>query len=111
MIIKKPGEVYLMGCKASGCIKIGFTSMGVELRLKQLKAGNPNLYLISSYKTVLGNAPELRLHKIYRDYHVSGEWFRLEAKDVLKIHLIMTGQLDYDVTGKYILNDEVYYYN
>ena len=77
--MKKKGYVYFIKCRDK--IKIGY-STNVEKRIKQLSVGNgEKLELI--YKIQSDRYLETILHKKYRNYHISGEWF--EAEPIIRM--------------------------
>jgi hypothetical protein len=70
------GTVYVLGL--GPYVKIGFTAVGIEKRVKYLKIGMPET------PRVLGApngtpADEMALHKHFAGYRLSGEWFRNEG--------------------------------
>lgn len=77
---KTDGEIYyiadgrLPDSKKTHYIKIGFTTMGAEIRLKMLQTGNPQtLFLLH---TEIGDMVlEKEIHKLCSEYRVRGEWF------------------------------------
>ena len=67
--------VYAIREKETGRIKIGI-SRDPESRLKQLQTGNSQqLELIAYRKAENRYKDEARLHRMFSDYHVRGEWF------------------------------------
>lgn len=77
--------VYLISCgdDQDKKYKIGYTKRPVIQRIKQLKTGNSEeLNLISEYKSKWGTKIEAVLHRNYKHLKISGEWFRLEEKQV-----------------------------
>ena len=77
-------KVYLIKDTKTGYIKIGFTSVDVNQRLKSLQTGNPSkLKLLKVYD---GNMQdEQNLHKLFTNKKVGGEWFNLNFFDSMKI--------------------------
>lgn len=70
----KKGYVYFIKCLDK--IKIGYTT-DVERRMKQLKIGNgEKLELI--YKMQCERYTENVLHKKYKNFHITGEWYQAE---------------------------------
>ena len=75
--------VYLISSEINNDIlyKIGITKRDVNERLKQLKTGNPaELTVVTTFESKWATKIEANLHKRYT--HVSGEWFRLDLKEV-----------------------------
>lgn len=76
---KRPefGFVYFIGNSEKNICKIGF-SYSPSKRLKELQTGNP--FPLFIFKTVKGDMlMECIFHKIYRQYHTQGEWFKIEG--------------------------------
>lgn len=74
----RPGRVYFMQNGRRRVVKIGYSGDHIE-RLGSLQAASPDrLRLIA---TIPGSpAVEAELHKRFRAYRVTGEWFRLEGE-------------------------------
>ena len=73
-------NVYLISCGEGDekRYKIGYTKNDVKKRLKQLKTGNSEELLIEKvYQSKWGTKIESVLHRNYKIYQISGEWFRL----------------------------------
>jgi len=66
--------VYLMQCKETGSLKIGY-STNPRKRQKQLQTGNNSEIVILALLKG-GQGLELKLHKLFSEYRVGGEWFR-----------------------------------
>jgi hypothetical protein len=64
---------YIIEDKAHATIKIGKTKNDPEIRLSQLKTGNPTLNLIHVFPSCLFSESEL--HKKFNDYQKDLEWF------------------------------------
>jgi hypothetical protein len=75
---KSVGFVYLMKHK-NGLIKIGY-SKNPAVRERTLQAEDPNLKLIAKRKG--GVSEERRLHSIFSDKRIRGEWFQLTAHEL-----------------------------
>ena len=78
---KHGNQLYVIEC--AEFVKIGI-SVSVRSRLKDLQASNPmELTLTRIYtKTEHGGSirkAEQRLHRLFKKYHVRGEWFTREA--------------------------------
>lgn len=72
------GFVYFIINEEYKICKIGY-SVSPANRLKHLQTSSP--YLLKIQKTVVGDIQMERLfHKIYKDYRLEGEWFRLEGE-------------------------------
>ena len=64
--------------------KIGITKRDIENRLKEFRTGNcSNLYLVDLYKSEWASKIESQLHKIFMAKRISGEWFNLDANDLV----------------------------
>lgn len=72
------GFVYFVINEKQAICKIGY-SVSPAKRLKELQTGCP--YPLHIQKTVVGDIEMERLfHKIYKEYRLEGEWFKLEGK-------------------------------
>ena len=71
---------YIM--KSQGLYKIG-KAIDVNARLKGFQCGNPYIELI---KIIQGNH-ERKLHQLYKEKRVRGEWFSLTEEDVNNIQV------------------------
>lgn len=82
-------NVYLI-CSEIGdekLYKIGFTRRKIEDRIKEFETGNgTNLFIIDSYKSKWGTKIEARLHSIFKNKKIRGEWFNLDENDILKFN-------------------------
>lgn len=66
-------------------VKIGISS-DARYRLRGLQSSNPRkLTLLYTGKTTEAFAQEQHLHKIYKDDHIRGEWFKLT--ETIKEHI------------------------
>jgi len=61
--------------------KIGFTK-NIDLRIKQLRTANPDLSIITFFKTKHKRKLESTLHKLFSHKHYKQEFFLLEFEDV-----------------------------
>lgn len=69
------GFVYFAINEEHAMCKIGY-SVSPSKRLKELQTSCP--YILKIQKTVVGDIQMERLfHKIYKDYKITGEWFKL----------------------------------
>jgi len=78
-------NVYLISCGTENNrrYKIGYTRGEVSKRVKQLRTGNSEDLIIESiYKSKWGTKIESVLHRNYKNYRLSGEWFVLNQKQV-----------------------------
>jgi hypothetical protein len=91
--------VYVLQCKQTHNIKIGYTASQVRLRLKELKtASSTPLELVKCYPG-LTEGHEHQLHGILGRYRVTGEWFNSDALlliDDAAESLFATGEKDLD---------------
>lgn len=70
------GKIYVV--QSGSCVKIGFTAGGLTRRLSELQTGSPVPLVVLA--TVEGKKFQERdLHRRFRPYRVSGEWFRFEG--------------------------------
>lgn len=77
----KPGIIYVF--HAGGYYKIGSSSGDIKERLKQLAVGCPvEMTIVHSFPCNHMPSAEAELHRMFRDNHVRGEWFRLTRRDV-----------------------------
>lgn len=78
--------VYLISAEISGSKlhKIGYTRRSIDKRIKEFKTGNASeFFVIESFKSKWGTKIESRLHSIFSEKKVSGEWFLLTEDDIL----------------------------
>lgn len=85
---KAPGtsHVYLIK-HVNGLVKIG-RSRKPKAREQTLQAEDPRLEMIGCFQA--HNHIEKRLHSIFHDLRVRGEWFRLEDRHVEWIKLVLS---------------------
>lgn len=86
-------NVYLISANIDDIklYKIGFTKRNVEDRVREFKTGNClDLQIEYVINSKWGTKIEKRLHKMFVDKKISGEWFNLSDEDV--INLINTSQ-------------------
>lgn len=68
-------RIYFIGSHRAGFVKIGY-SINPKARLATLQVGHPGKLAILA--TVVGDQLlEAEYHRRFADYHVYGEWFRL----------------------------------
>jgi hypothetical protein len=78
------GKVYLL--KAGEVYKIGVTTNGVEVRVKQLQTGCPHKITVITEGTLVRFTEEERnLHARYSDYNTSGEWYAISEREAYKL--------------------------
>jgi hypothetical protein len=79
---KNNGYVYLIR-SSDGSFKIGHSRVSAQNRLNSLQCANPHqLQLAISFPTVNSADAEHFLHSRFRHKRISGEWFRLDKKDL-----------------------------
>lgn len=80
-------NVYLICCTyANGdkLHKIGITRRTIEKRMKEFKTGNASeLYLVNSFKSKWAFQIESALHRRFKKFNISGEWFVLSDDDII----------------------------
>lgn len=85
--------------------KIGLTDKKSNIRMASLQTGNAReLTLVGEYETKNKYAEEKRLHNIFRNQHVRGEWFNLTHSDIKMI--LLSGDAEYKEKESYVLNQE-----
>lgn len=73
------GHVYLINMVDTNFYKIGHTTRDVEVRLNELRTGNPQpLELVKFYETDNYQKLETWLHRRYRPNKKEGEWFEFD---------------------------------
>jgi hypothetical protein len=100
--------VYLISAEISGSKlhKIGYTRRTIDKRIKEFKTGNASeLFVIESFKSKWSTKIESRLHKLFKNKLVSGEWFNLNEDDVYSF--IETCQTIHD--NYELLSESTYY--
>ena len=78
-------NVYLISSSLEGdiCYKIGYTKRNPNKRIREMKTGNASeLEVIESFQSKWGTQIEAKLHRIFQDKKISGEWIRLTAYDI-----------------------------
>ena len=79
--------VYLMVDTANGYHKIGISN-NPEYREGTLQSEKPSIELLCAKQfpsRSIAKAIESALHKTYEDKHLRGEWFQLDAKDIIDL--------------------------
>ena len=79
--MSKTGYVYLMKNNRNGYVKIGFTTKEPEFREKTLASEDPDISLIHK-QYGLTMKEEKKLHELYADKRLRGEWFDLSDNEV-----------------------------
>lgn len=78
---EREGTLYLIEAEDAGAIKVGFTSLPVEKRLRDLQTGCPhNLILLATTPGL--KSTERAIHAELEPYRVRGEWFDANALPV-----------------------------
>ncbi len=83
----EPCYVYLMVDTTNGYHKIGISNHP-EYREGTLQSEKPTIELLCAKQfpsRVIAKAIESALHKTYEDKHLRGEWFQLDAKDIIDL--------------------------
>ena len=83
----EPCYVYLMVDTANGYHKIGISNHP-EYREGTLQSEKPTIELLCAKQfpsRVIAKAIESALHKTYENKHLRGEWFQLDAKDIIDL--------------------------
>lgn len=82
-----PCFVYLMVDTTNGFHKIGISNHP-EYREGTLQSEKPTIELLCAKQfpsRAIAKAIESALHKTYEEKHIRGEWFQLEAKDIIDL--------------------------
>ena len=88
--MKKTGYVYLMKNNRNGYTKIGFTTNEPSFREKTLASEDPDITLIhSTYGLTMNH--EKKLHDLFSEKRLRGEWFDLGDSDINQIKLHLDG--------------------
>ena len=83
----EPCYVYLMVDTTNGYHKIGISNHP-EYREGTLQSEKPTIELLCAKQfpsRTIAKAIESALHKTYEDKHLRGEWFQLDAKDIIDL--------------------------
>ena len=83
----EPCYVYLMIDTANGFHKIGISS-NPEYREHTLQSEKPSIELLAAKSfpsRLIAEAIESALHKAFGDKRLRGEWFQLDAKDIIDL--------------------------
>lgn len=80
-ILRDEGHIYIVKCREY--YKIGITKQPVVKRLISLQTASPfEITVVASKKIKDIRVNETNLHKLLRDFHVRGEWFKLPDRIV-----------------------------
>lgn len=86
-IVDEPefGYVYVIGpSMCNGPVKIGKTMDNPMKRLGQIQGGSPvQLHVIGIKESFEYHALEKRMHQLFKDVRLHGEWFNANPSDVL----------------------------
>lgn len=74
-------KTYLIRCETTGLIKIGKAN-NVKARLSTMQTGSASE--LTLVHTIDGDI-EKDLHKFFAENRVKGEWFKIEAEDIISI--------------------------
>ena len=80
--IDPPGWVYLVFDESNELYKIGITRSDLKVRLSSLKTSNPFLLLVGAGRFDDPRATESKLHELFAERRIRGEWFELTREDV-----------------------------
>jgi len=80
---KKIGNVYLMKNARNGYTKIGFTKNKPTFRERTLQSEEPEIELFKYWKGSMHD--EEKLHNIFKDKRIRGEWFDLNETHIKQI--------------------------
>ena len=75
-------NIYFIQSGGNGAIKIG-EAVNVEERLKQLQVGNPEQLFILKILKHKPKTFETKLHKHFKNFHIKGEWYSNEIKELI----------------------------
>ena len=78
-------NVYLISSSLEGdiCYKIGYTKRNPNQRIREMNTGNASeLEVVESFQSKWGTQIEAKLHRVFQEKKISGEWFRLTAYDI-----------------------------
>jgi len=82
---RKPREAFVYLLEANGLYKIGRSS-SPEQRIRHIQTGNGHkVQVLCMARTQYASSTEALLHKRFKHYRVSGEWFALSASHVERI--------------------------
>jgi hypothetical protein len=81
--------VYILHCESRDIYKIGMTSQSINTRMSQVRYedGLPDIKLIHAMECAsVASAADLEfmLHSIFAEGRVTGEWFEIEAGDIVE---------------------------
>ena len=77
----KRGTLYILKAEGTDAVKIGFTSLDLSKRVRDLQTGCPHdLKLVASIEGTKGQESEI--HETLRDYRIRGEWYDINGLPV-----------------------------
>ena len=81
---KRPGYVYIVEAVGTEAIKVGFTSLDPEKRLRDLQTGSHHeLKFIALFS--VSKDYERVIHDVLKKHHIRGEWYNREGLDLRAI--------------------------
>ena len=81
-------SLYLMEC--NGQFKIGISN-NPESRYKTFLTGNPNINLVCYSKPIsFAMFLETKLHHLFKDKNIKGEWFTLSEENIISLVKLLT---------------------
>jgi hypothetical protein len=82
------GIVYFIQVGLSGPIKIGWSKLSVERRIKELQGANPDVLRCIGSINNSDQSKERELHELFHSLHILREWFRpgSELLDYIREH-------------------------
>ena len=87
-------NIYFIGSLESGTVKIG-KSNNPEKRLAELQIGNPHKLVLYGIITNVSQELENRLHQLFGDLHIKGEWFRM-TDELIHFMVNKTDEISFD---------------
>lgn len=88
--------IYFLQDSKTYAIKIGYTSGSGESRASQLQTGNAS-ELVLLAEVPGGKDDEAKLHKMFAEHHIRGEWFNPAPRLILSIHSLVSQKTVYDL--------------
>lgn len=84
---RRCGTVYILRAEGVDAVKIGFTSVQLDRRIRDLQTGCPHILTLIAAQAGT-KADEVTIHDALRDYRLRGEWFDLNG---LPVRLLVEG--------------------
>lgn len=78
-------KVYLISAEIGDkkLYKIGYTKRTIEERIKEFKTGNASDFnIVDSFQSKWSTKIEARIHMMFKNKRVNGEWFDLSTSDI-----------------------------